>query len=207
MSYRLIQIQAPDIEPVTLAEVKLHAHIDHSVQDAIINSWIKSARIAAEAYQRRAFIGQIWEMAFDAFPSVPILLPLAPLMQLISIKYYDYNNTDTTLYYEGYNPVSTTEEGGDEPSTNADFIIDTSGSPGRIALAYSKTWPAIVLRAIDAVKLRFACGYGLDTTAVPENVRNAIMLYCTYMNENRAGEVAEVPRQFYDLLAFDRIYQ
>ena len=206
MQYRLKNITPPEIEPVTLAEVKLHAHIDHSVQDSIINSWIKGSRTIVEAYQRRALIGQIWEMSFDCFPALPIDLPMAPLMQLISIKYIDCNGTETTLYYDGYNPVSTTEEGGDEPSTNSEFIVDTSGSPGRLSHAYSCVWPSVVLRPIDAVKIRFACGYGIDREDVPENVRDAIMLYCTYMNENRAGEVIQPPRQFFDLIAFDRMY-
>lgn len=204
MQHRIINITEPAIEPVTVAEAKLHAHIDHSVQDAIIASWIKSGRVQAEAYQRQAYISRIIEMSFDDFPCSPIEIPYFPLVQLISIKCYDSANVETVLYYEGYNPVTTTEEGGVEPSTNSDFIIDINGNPGRISLAYNKSWPSVTLRPIDAVRVRFAVGYGLDSEDVPENVRDAIMLYCTYRNENRAGEVSQCPRQFFDLLRFDR---
>lgn len=204
MRHRLINITEPAIEPVTVAEAKLHAHIDHSVQDAIIESWIKSARIMAEGYQRQVYISRIMEMSFDSFPHSIFDIPYAPLIQVISIKYFDLNNTEYTLYYDGTNPVTTTEEGGDEPSTNSDFIIDINGNPGRISLAYNTIWPVVTLRPIDAVRVRFAAGYGLETSDIPENVRDAIMLYCTYRNENRAGEVGECPQQFFNLLRFDR---
>jgi hypothetical protein len=204
MSIKLIT--APQIEPVTVDEVKLHTHIDYDVEDSIISAWIESARVMAENFMRRSFIAQIWEMTLDSFPVTPLLLQRSPLMQLISIKYYDTDNTETTLYYDGYNPVTTTEEGGEEPTTNADFIIDPDSEPARIELAYGKTWPAVVLRPANAVKVRYAAGYGLDAEDVPANIRDAIMLYCAYRNENRAGEVVEVPKQFYDLLRPGRIY-
>ena len=205
MSYSLKLITAPEIEPVTLAEVKLHARISHAVENDILEKWIKAARIEAENFQRRAFVGQIWELAFDAFPTtLPIQLPRAPLLQLISIKCYDYANVETILYYDGYNPVTTTEEGIDS-AANSDFIVDTKSEPGRVTLAYGITWPSVTLRSIDAVKIRYAAGYGIEADDVPENVWDAIILYCTWRNDNRAAET-DFPKQFYDLLSGDRLY-
>jgi hypothetical protein len=201
MSLKLIT--APAIEPVTLADVFLHTRMSHSTEDDLLNTWIKSARKRAEEYQRRAYIGQVWEMAFDGFPCLPLSLPRWPLLQLISIKYYDTANAETVLYYDGYNPVTTTEEGGAEPETNADFYVDTDEEPGRIAHAYAKTWPSVILRSINSVKIRFAAGYGLTASDVPENVKEAIMLYCSWRNENRAAET-EFPDEFYSLLRFER---
>jgi len=205
MSYSLKLITTPEIEPVTLAEVKLHARISHAVENDILEKWIKAARIEAENFQRRAFIGQIWELAFDTFPTtLPIQLPRAPLLQLISIKCYDYANVETILYYDGYNPVTTTEEGIDS-AANSDFIVDTKSEPGRVTLAYGITWPSVTLRSIDAVKIRYAAGYGIEADDVPENVWDAIILYCTWRNDNRAAET-DFPKQFYDLLSGDRLY-
>lgn len=205
MSYSLRLITVPEIEPVTLAEVKLHARISHDVEDDLLKKWIKAARIEAENFQRRAFVGQIWELAFDAFPTtLPIQLPRAPLLQLISIKCYDYENTESILYYDGYNPVTTTEEGIDS-ADNGDFIVDTKSEPGRVTLAYGITWPSVTLRSIDGLKIRYAAGYGIEAADVPENVWDAIVLYCTWRNDNRAAET-DFPKQFYDLLAQDRLY-
>lgn len=204
MQQRIKIITQPAIEPVTAAEVKLHTHISGTTEDTLLEKWIKSARIQAEAFMNQAFIGRIIEMSFDCFPDCPIEIPYSPLMQLISIKYFDYLNAETTLYYDGTDPIGTTEEGGEEPTTNSDFIVDVSGLPGRIGLAYEKSWPVVTLRPIDAVRVRSAVGYGLTAADVPDNVKDAIMLYCTYRNENRAGEFERAPKQFFDLLRFDR---
>lgn len=206
MPYSLKLITAPAIEPVTTAEVKLHARISHDVEDSILAKWIKAARLEAESFQRRAYIGQIWELGFDNFPTtLPIQMPRAPLLQLISIKCYDYADAETVLYYEGWNPITTTEEGGSEPSTNSDFIIDKSSEPGRVTLAYGAIWPSITPRSIDSLKIRYAAGYGIDADDVPENVWDAIILYCTWRNDNRAAET-DFPKQFYDLLSQDRLF-
>jgi hypothetical protein len=197
-------ITPPAIEPVSLDDVKLHAHIDHSVQDNILTTWIKSGRRLAEDYQHRAYIGQVWEIGFDDFPYMPIELPKAPLLGVMSIKYYDYQNAETVLYEVADSPITTTEEVGSDFEGNSDFIIDTASEPGRIEHAYLKLWPSPVLRPIDAVKIRYAAGYGLKAIDVPENVIDSIMVYCTFRNENRAAE-NELPKQCIDLLRHDRV--
>jgi hypothetical protein len=206
MDCSLHLVTPPEIEPVTAAEVKLHTHISGSTEDTIIEGWIASARMLAEDYQRRAFIGQMWEMSFDCFPDTPIFVPRSPLIGVMSIKCYDVYNTETVLYSIADNPITTTTEAGPDGSDNDDFIIDTDSQPGRIGLAYNIVWPSITLRPMNAVKIRFAAGYGLKTEDVPAQVKDAIMLYCAYRNENRAAEVDEAPKQFYNLLSPNRIY-
>jgi hypothetical protein len=58
---------------------------------------------------------------------------------------------------------------------------------------------------MSSVKIRFAAGYGLDASDVPQNIRDAIMLYCGWRNENRAAEVGSEPEQFFNLLRHDRM--
>jgi hypothetical protein len=206
MNFSLKVITPPAIEPVSVDEVKLHTRINYDVEDSILSKWISTAREMAEDYQRRAFISQMLELSFDNYPVMPIRLPRPPLIELKSIKIYDYEGTETVLYNEADNPVTTTTEGEAEPSTNADFIIDTASEPGRIGLAFGKVWPATTLRALDSVKIRYAAGYGLTAAAVPACVADAIMLYCAYRNENRAAEEKECPEQFYNLLAHNRMH-
>jgi len=207
MDYSLKLITPPAIEPVLASEVKLHAHISHSVEDALIEEWISSGRSLAEDFQRRAYIGQKWEVAFDGFPGTPIILPRPPLISVDFIKCYDNLGAETILYYIADDPITTPVEPGVDGATNSDFIIDTNGQPGRIDLAYEKTWPSITPRSIKALVIRFSAGYGLTAASVPQTVKDAIMLYCTYRNENRAGETEEAPEQFYNLLWPQRNYQ
>lgn len=186
MKHSIKIITAPTVEPVTVAEVKLHAHIDHDVEDTVLTTWIKTARGLAEDYQRRSFITQTIELTYDDYPDVPLLLPRAPVQSVTSIKIYDTDNVETSL-------------------TLNNFIIDLDSQPARIDLGYLKSWPTTMLRPIAGVKIRYVAGYGDAAMSVPANVKDAIMLYCTYRNENRAGEI-EAPKQFYDLLRHDRIH-
>jgi len=198
MNYSMKLITPPTVEPITVAEAKIYAHIDHDVDDSIILSWIKIARIEAENYQRRSYYEQVWELSFDDFPDLaPLLIPRPPLTSIDFIHYYDSDNA----------------------MTNMDltlFIVDTNHEPGRLAHAYNEIWPSETLRPIDAVRIRYTCGYqemyGTTTTfapantPIPEYVKDAIYLYCGYRNENRSGEIEEIPRQFYDLLNQDGFY-
>jgi len=207
MAYSLKLITPPAIEPVSLDDVKLHTRINYDVEDDILAVWIKTAREMAEMFQRRAYIAQLWEISFDSFPNMPLKLPRSPLISLQSIKIYDYEDTETVLYDENNDPITTTTtEGIVEPSTNSQFVVDIDSEPGRIGFAYNQIWPAVTLRAVNSVKIRFAAGYGLSASSVPAAVKDAIMLYCAYRNENRAGEEKAVPEQFYNLLAPDRLY-
>lgn len=195
MNFSMKLITPPTVEPVTVSEVKIYAHIDHSVDDALIAQWIKTARILAENYQRRAYYEQVWELSFDDFPSLPLLIPRPPLVSIDFVQYYETDNTMTGMAL-------------------SEFIIDTNHEPGRIAHAYGCLWPSVILREIDALRIRYTCGFAAQTTNttttfapdladIPDNVKDAIYLYCAYRNENRSGEVDIVPKQFYHLLNQD----
>lgn len=200
MNYSMKLITPPAVEPVTVAEVKIHAHVDHDVDNSLIAQWITTARILAENYQRRAYYEQVWELSFDDFPYLPLLIPRPPLVSIDSIHYYDYQNTMTAM-------------------SLSDFIVDINHEPGRLAHAYDKIWPTVTLKTIDAIRIRYTCGYAVsssvvtstttyapDVADIPDNIKDAIYLYCSYRNENRSGEIEQVPRQFYDLLNQDGFY-
>lgn len=184
---RIAVVTPPAIEPVTSTEIKLALHIDDATEDALISSWIKTGRELAEGFLRRALITQTIIVTYDDFPRTPFLLPRSPVQSITSITYYDTTNTSATVNLNS-------------------FIIDVSADPARIDLGYGEVWPAVVLRPMSGVVVRYVAGYGDAATAVPAAVKDAIMLYCGYRNENRTGEITEVPRHFYDLLRPDRNY-
>ncbi len=176
---------AASVEPVTTAEVKLYARVAHSVEDSIIASWIKAARKEAEDYQHRAFIEQVYKLTYDSFPGSCIDFPRPPLISVEEVKYYD---TDDAEF--------------DFASTN--YFVDLNSEVGRLSLNYGIAWPTVTLRPINAVIITFKVGYGATAAAVPDSVKNAIYLYCTYMYENREAE-NKFPREFYDLLRPDKM--
>jgi uncharacterized phiE125 gp8 family phage protein len=186
MEGRLKLITAPTVEVLTAAEAKMYCHISHDVEDTLISGWITHARKEAENFLRQSMITQTWEYSFDEFPCLPLDIPRPPLNSVTSIKYYDCNNVEYTV-------------------AAADYYVDADNTPGRISHAYNVTWPTTTLREINAVRIKYAAGYGAAASAVPQFVKEAILVYCGFRNENRAAE-SELPKQFYDILRPDRVH-
>jgi uncharacterized phiE125 gp8 family phage protein len=186
----------PTVEPVTTADVKLHARIDHDVEDDLVDGWIVAGRELIESAMRRSIITQTWDMIFDGFPGLPYRVVNGPVQSVQSIKYYETDNTETILY-DAETPVGTENE----------FLIDTDSDPCRIAHAYGYTWPGVTLREIASVKIRIRTGYADDAASVPGMIKQALWLYCSIANENRAGELTEsAMKPFYSLLNSRRLW-
>lgn len=183
---RLRLITGPTVEPVTTADVKLNARVAHTKEDTIIAQWIKAGRIAAEQFQKKSYLTQTWKALFDCWPKDGVELPMSPLQSVTSIKYYDIDNTEYTF-------------------DSANYFVDTISEVGRIALNDSADWPSVSLRSINSVVIEYVTGYGATADTVPENVKNAIYIYCTYMYENREGEMP-IPEAFKDLLRPERMF-
>jgi uncharacterized phiE125 gp8 family phage protein len=155
----------PAVEPVTAAEAKLHCRIDTDADDTLIASLIKAAREYCEGFQRRAYITQIWELWLDAFPVVDFIeIPRPPLQTIASIKYYDTGGLEAPF---------------------EDFFADINQEPGRAVLNYGKSWPSITLKPASGVKITFTAGYGSAAAAVPQKVKQAILLLVGAWYEQR----------------------
>ncbi|NIP32677.1 hypothetical protein GWO25_02115, partial [Candidatus Saccharibacteria bacterium] len=171
---------------VLLKMVKTATHITEVVEDDLLEKWIKTGRRHAEAFQKRAYITQVLELSLDTWPSMPFEIPRPPLQQVDSIKYYDVDDVEYTL------------------DLNTIIQVDTASDPGRIGLKNLQTLPTTTLRSMAAVKIRFTAGYGSAETDIPEDVQDAIMLYVTWRNENRAAEDS-LPEHVKNLLRPNRV--
>ena len=180
MTLRLIT--APATEPVSSAEAKLHLKVDGATDDNLIAALISAARILCEALQGRAYITQTWELTLDAFPESPFELPRAPLATVTSIKYTDSAGVEHTI-------------------AATDYVLDTSGEPGRVALADGVSWPSVDLYPVGAVKIRYTAG----GSAAPANVKQAILLTIGGWYEDRqAGN--DLSPAAKALLTIDRVF-
>jgi len=177
---------AAGVEPVTTAEVKLHARVAHSVEDTLIAQWIKAARKLAEDYQHRSYVEQVYQMVYDGYPPRCFDFPRPPLVSVDSFKYYDTDDNEN-----------------DFDSSN--YFVDTVSEIGRLSLNDSVYWPTTILRPLNSVIIEFTTGYGDEAADVPDSVKNAIYLYCTFMYENREAETGTIPQAFYDILKPDRM--
>ena len=192
----LTLITAPAIEPVLIADAKVHLRIPSAVtaDDTYITALIVVARQWIENYTNRSLITQTWDWTMDSFPRFPVKVPKSPLQSVTNIKYYDTDDTEATWDSDYY-------------------AVDIASTPGRIDIAYGCATPSVSLRYMNGVVVRFIAGYGLAAANVPTNVIHAIKVMISHYYEYREpvlstfrGEaLSEVPLTVYSLLANERI--
>lgn len=186
-----VVVTPPTDEPVSLAELKLSAHITHSSEDAFLLGRIAAARFRYELDTRR----QLMEATFDWFlpffsshtyvsshlhlnQSVTILnersfeIPLPPLRSIVSVKFFDTAGVEQTV------PAS-------------EYGTKTSSEPGRIYNLPNEEWPDLEDDRIeDAVTIRFIAGAALASD-VPDLDKQAILLLAQHWIENREAVVLD----------------
>ena len=164
MSLRILQ--EPAVEPVTLAEAKLHLRVDHNDEDALIQGLIKLARQDIERMCTVALIEQSWSLALDYWPGRLFELPIWPVASLDGITWRDGAGQTQTV----------------DPTI---YAADFASRPARVALVEGANWPDGELWPLGAVSIQFTAGFGADGTAVPERYRQAMLLLIGHYYENR----------------------
>lgn len=180
-AFTLVRLSNPEIEPVTLAEMKLHSRLynDVTTEDELVESLITEAREWVEDYTGRALIDQTWKLTVDAARRSELPLPIgnaaydaseiylrrSPLLEIMSIKSVDVLGAETELDI-------------------ADFPVRGADSK----------WPRIVVSSWsgDELQVEFRAGFadrnlspaqGADR--VPAVFKRAIKLVAAHYYEHR----------------------
>lgn len=162
----LVLLTGPVEEPVTVAEAKAHLRVDSAADDGLIGLLITAAREHVESHCRRALVSQTWDLFLDGWPGCSeIVLPWPRLRSVESVQYHDAGGGSTTF-------------GG------GNYVVDVAGEPGRLRLVEGVGWPAVELRVVNGVQVRFVAGYG-GAGDVPRAVRQAVLLLVGALYENR----------------------
>lgn len=164
----LVQPSAPAVEPLTLAEAKLHLRVatGQTDEDSLISALIVAARRWFERRTNRQLVTATWRLTLDAFPlgCRPLLLPVAPVASVTSVSYVGNAGATYTLAATKY-------------------VVSTDREPARLMPAYGLVWP--VARWVpDAVQVVFVAGYGV-AAAVPDDIKSALRLVIGHLYENR----------------------
>lgn len=184
----------PIKEPVSLEEAKTHLRVtqDCTVDDEYILNLISAARRWAEMYQGRSFFQQTQKLYLNEFPfsDVDIDIPMPPLASVTSITYVDTAGDTQTL------------------STDV-YTVDTAKQPGRVYRAYNQSWPS-TRRQRKAVTIEYVAGYGTDTSNVPAETRQAILIMIAHLFGMREMVITgtilrEVPNSAKTLLTLNRM--
>lgn len=176
--YGLRIVTPAAVEPVSLGEVKNHARVDETEDDALIDIMIPAARELVERFLDRQLITATLEITLDRFPggafsfggilhgqTGTIFLPRSPLDTVNSITFVDVSGSTDTV-----------------PLT--DVIIDKNSEPARITPKSGTVWATTELQ-INSVIVNYKAGYGAVGPDVPATIRMAIFMMVADMLEHR----------------------
>lgn len=145
---RLILVEGPSEPVVSLEEMKRHLKAaDFSDDDDAIAEYRDAAEKVAADYIGRALVAQTWDMYLEEFDT-SIEIPLSPLIEIDSVKYYDADNVLQESALSLY-----------------EVIGATGRARAKIVLNNNQSWPTVYDRA-EPVVIRFRAGY-VDLTQSP----------------------------------------
>jgi len=190
-------VTAPVLSALSVAQAKAQAHITHTTEDALVDSYIQAATGDAEAFMARGLLTQTWKLSLEAFADVLWLPMAAPLQNDAAanpstapiVKYYDVNGTLQTL--------ATTV-----------YTVDTTSRPGRIVRAPSQTWPALQGdRRSGKVEITYVVGWTAPEL-IPARIQQGLRLAVSACHCDRDGleENSARARQAAEACWTDRVF-
>ena len=166
------QTVAPTAEPVSLAEAKLHLHVDIDDEDTLISALIQAAREYVENHTGRSFVERTYRADIPYFADCT-RLPHKPIIAVSSVQYYTAASPQVLTTLDALNY-----------SLTRDLLVRSNVG----------VWPAVYPRP-DAVQITYTAGYPstaspIDAASdVPAAIKSAILLTIGDLFENREGKV------------------
>lgn len=193
----LTLVTQPAIEPVTLADAKIHLRETDTAQDSLITSLIKASRKAIEERCRRSLITQTWMVQLDQFPSATsgsalwapfeIGIPRIPPGETsagdlrrkwtgIRLPRGPVLAITSLKYYDAANALVT--------MSASNYDVDISAPVAIVVPTISAPWPPTYTR-LNAVEIRYTAGFGPAAADVPADIVAALKLLLGHLYENR----------------------
>lgn len=164
-----ILIEAPASEPVSLAEAKAQLRVVHADDDQLIATLVTAARRVVEARTGLSLIAQDWLCLRDGWPEDGAIdLPVAPVMAVEEIGVLGEDDAKAVI----------------DP---AHYILDAASRPARVLLRGSRLWPRPG-RAANGIAIRVQAGFGTTAAAVPQPLRQAVLLLVAHFYAQRGEE-------------------
>ncbi|WP_114010189.1 head-tail connector protein [Cohaesibacter intestini] len=92
----------PQIEPVSLSDIKAYLKIDHSEEDDLLRAFLTSARIHLEQLIGQHLITQTWRVILDCPFERVMSLPVAPLGAILSAAFLSSDGVLVDLGSEAF---------------------------------------------------------------------------------------------------------
>ena len=163
----------PAVEPLTVAEAKLHLRVDISDDDAYIGTLITAAREWVENYLDRTLITTQLILRAAEFPTEELELARPPMATAgtataVVITYTLADTTTATL-------------------STALYRVDRTTTPGNVAPIINGTWPSDVIEDANAVAVTYWAGYGPTSASVPATIRHAMLMLIGHWYDRRSA--------------------
>jgi uncharacterized phiE125 gp8 family phage protein len=181
-----VEDSTAEVLPVSLAEAKQHLRIDGSTEDTLLETYIKAAANYMQERRHLALITSTWEYTLDGFTD-KIKLPLVPLIEVLSVEYLNEASEWVDVGIDCY-------------------VTGTGGGhyPAILTPGYGLCWPTPADMPGN-VLITFRAGFGDDASAVPDDLRQALLLLIGHFYEHREAvgdeRLAEVPQAFESLIS------
>jgi uncharacterized phiE125 gp8 family phage protein len=137
-------VSGPTEEPILLANLKLHLKLGSSTsEDTLLNDDIAAARAHFERETSRILAPTTFDYVLDGVPiGTEIVLPYAPLLEVVSVSYLDSDGVSQTFDAANYTVAGIQAQG-----------------RGRIVLASGGSWPTVQTETPGVLTIRFMAGY------------------------------------------------
>mgnify|MGYP001271768006 CR=1 FL=1 len=187
----LVPTSGPTVEPVSLAETKIHLRVTGTSEDLLIASLITAGRVHLELALACAFITQTWSWFLDDWPKrLRLDMPLGPVQSVAAIRVLTSGDVVTTLPAQSY-------------------LLTGRSLPPRLTLKERGYWssnaPSPAYGA-NGIEIEFIAGFGDTAADVPSPIRQALLLLIAHWFEQRSPievgrDGAELPPMVAELTA------
>lgn len=159
-----------DVDQFKSAKRITHSREDAFIRDCILDAWAYID--GPEAFCRRAVLPQTWRFNAVKFPENAWLFPAQTARGIVSIKYWNSSNVETTI-------------------APADYYLrphgDNLGSSLHFVSGYSV--PTLYDR-FDALTVEYTAGWP-DALKVPRVFRRALQLVAAHFYDNREATYSD----------------
>jgi uncharacterized phiE125 gp8 family phage protein len=178
----LLLTTPPATEPVSLAEAKTHLRVTHADDDIYISTLIIAGRRRVETRTGLRLINQGWSQFMDCWPPGGIVeLRLNPVSAISDVILYGDDDTPSAI----------------DP---AHYFLDATSNPPRLVFRQGRN-PANPGRRAKGIEIRVTAGFGTAASAVPQELRQAVLLLVADQFAHRGDEsVRPMPAAVLELI-------
>jgi hypothetical protein len=172
--------------PVSLSDVKTWLKVPSTItaDDNLITALIKSATATFEKITGRDLINKTYKTYLDSFPCVDGLNYYTGISSLAP----KYNDNGIVLRKSKLQSITSIQYYLDGVLTawdSSNYYITDLPDYSAIYLVADAEFPTDIDIRKQSIVINFVAGYGVDDTYIPEDAKQSLLQFITYLYENR----------------------